>query len=190
MHGDETIGRCHDVERPRVTKEKEPRESSVCYRKICASYRLNRHPNTIQVLLKCFGAHSLDGTVKYGNTQQTFHLCVSVDQTSASSTPTLGSGTSWLGHRSLEENCLVERITIHRSARLWTGQSTPSHRKAVTLSYTADYTQACGEDIMLWGTFSLVSLGSEVVVEQNMKAADYTSLRICCTLICYLLSQM
>ncbi|GBM16915.1 Transposable element Tc1 transposase [Araneus ventricosus] len=43
-------------------------------------------------------------------------------------------------------------------------------------SCTAGHTQAGGGDIMLWGTFSWVSLGPVVVVEQTMKAENYLNI--------------
>ncbi|GBO34810.1 Transposable element Tc1 transposase [Araneus ventricosus] len=43
-------------------------------------------------------------------------------------------------------------------------------------SGTAGHTQACGGGIMLWGEFSWAALGSVVVVEQTMKAANYLNI--------------
>ncbi|GBL98023.1 Transposable element Tc1 transposase [Araneus ventricosus] len=43
-------------------------------------------------------------------------------------------------------------------------------------SCTAGHTQAGGGGIMLWGTFSWAALGSIVVVEQTMKAANYLNI--------------
>ncbi|GBL74631.1 hypothetical protein AVEN_235529-1 [Araneus ventricosus] len=45
--------------------------------------------------------------------------------------------------------------------------------KQLLPSYTAGHKQAGGGGIMLWGTFSWAALGSVVVLEQTMKAANY-----------------